>query len=132
MIRALTMLNEHGDTTLVWSPDRDDDMEAIIQKKMDEGCIFYVIEPRFGTREVLRDARHANRNRMLAIRDEDFAKFVGASVPASAGVVSENATPPTAAVVDTPAAPVKTVRRGRTAREVARSESVGMKPRRGG
>lgn len=132
MIRALTMLNEQGDTTIVWTPDRDEEMEAIIQKKMDEGCIFYVIEPRFGTRERLADARDANRNRMLAIRDEDFARFVGASAPTSAASVSENETPPTAAGVDTPAAPVKAVRRARTAREVAHGESVGMKPRRGG
>lgn len=56
---ALTMLNEKGDTTIVWTPDRDDEMEAIIQKKLDEGCTFFIIEPRFGTREKLKQARDA-------------------------------------------------------------------------
>lgn len=124
-IRALTMLNETGDTTLVWTSDRDEEMERIIEQKMAEGCAFYIIEPRFGTREILRDARDASRNRMLAIPDADFAKFVGVS-SASA---SE---PVTAAAVTTPEKPVKGARRAKTSKEVASSESVGVRPRRGG
>ena len=34
-MRALTMLNEAGDTTISWTEDLDDQMEAIIRKKMD-------------------------------------------------------------------------------------------------
>lgn len=117
-LRALTMLNETGDTTLVWTSDRDDEMEQIIARKMREGCIFYIIEPRFGTREILRQAGDANRHRMLAIPDADFAKFVGGTH--------------TIAVVSTPKTPVKSVRRAKTAKEVATSESVGHAPRRGG
>ena len=66
-LRAVTLLNEMGDTTIVWTQDRDDEMERIIEKKMAEGVAFYMIEPRFGTRERLADARDANRHRMLAI-----------------------------------------------------------------
>lgn len=126
-LRALTMLNERGDTTLVWTSDRDEEMERVIQKKMDEGCIFYLIDSRFGTREKLRDPGDANRHRMLAIPDEDFAKFVGGPVDPAAGAEHH-----TAAVVPTPDAPIKGARRAKTAKEVASGESVGTRPRRGG
>lgn len=131
IVRALTMLNESGDTTLVWTPDRDDDMEQIIERKMAEGCVFYVIEPRFGTREKLTDARDANRHRMLAIRDEDFARFVGASAAEETDPRPSEQTP-TAAVVATPDKPVKGARRAKSAKEVAQGESIGVRPRRGG
>lgn len=116
---ALTMLNESGDTTIYWSPDRDDEMEAIIQKKMDQGCTFFIIDQRFGHRQKLTDATEAAKHRMLAIPDEDLRKFVGES---GGDVVT----------LPTPKTPAKTVRKAKTAKEVATAESVGVKPRRGG
>ena len=56
MIRSLTMLNEAGDTTISWSENLDDEMEKIIQKKMDEGCTFFIIAER-GVRYPLRSGR---------------------------------------------------------------------------
>ena len=44
--RSLTMLNEAGDTTISWTPDRDEEMEQIIKKKMDEGVTFFVVDRR--------------------------------------------------------------------------------------
>lgn len=116
-IRALTMLNESGDSTLTWTPDRDEAMEAIIEKKMAEGVSFFIIEPRFGGRMPLKTAAEARNYRALAIPDEDFAKFVEIG---------------NAEVVKTPAAPVKTVRKANSAKEVATSESVGVRPMKGG
>jgi hypothetical protein len=114
---ALTMLNEAGDTTITWTEDRDDEVEAIIQKRMDEGCSFFIIDPRFGHRQKLKRASDAMKHRVLAIPDEDWRAFVGE------GKGELVATPPTAA---------KTVRKARTAKEVAKNESVGIKPKRGG
>lgn len=146
-IRALTMLNESGDQTIIWTPDRDQDMEKIIERKMAEGCVFYIIDPRFGTRERLLDPRDANRHRMLAIVDEDFLKFVtggsdGIPQSISDGAPRHSLPPPrtdveveelpTAAAVKTPSKPVRGARRARTAKEVATSESVGTRPRAGG
>ena len=122
------MLNERGDTTIVWTPDRDQEMESIIEKKMAEGITFYLIEPRFGTRERLTDVRDASRHRMLAIPDADFAAFVGG--PASAP--EPQTEPVTAGLVPTPAAPAKVGRRAKTAKEVAAGDSIGVRPRRGG
>lgn len=117
---ALTMLNQRGDTTIVWTPDRDNEMEAIIEKKMAEGCTFFIIEPRFGTRQKLTRASDAVASRMLAIPDSDFAAFVGAGQAGTSDVVA------------TPAAKPKSVRKAKTAKEVARGESVGIRPRGGG
>jgi hypothetical protein len=54
---------------------------------------------------------------MIAIPDEDFSTFIGL---------------PGATVVATPATKVKTIRKAKTAKEVAKSESVGVRPLRGG
>ena len=120
--RALTLLNESGDRTLLWCEEDDEEMEHIIQKKMDEGMAFYIIEPRaWGLlppkKTLLENFDDALKHRALSIKDADFAAFCGEGK---------------GEVVATPAAPVKTVRRGRSAKEVAKSESVGVQPRRGG
>lgn len=117
---ALTMLNECGDTTIAWTPDRDHEMEQIIQKKMDEGVMFYVIDPRMGTRARLTEAGEANRHRLLAIPDEDMIKFVSSG------------TPGTAAAVATPEKPARNPRRTKNAKEAAKSETVAVRPRAGG
>ncbi len=120
--RALTLLNSSGDQTIVWDERSDDEMERIIQKKMDEGVTFYIIEPRaWGLlppkKTPLESFDDALKHRALSIKDTDFAAFCGEGK---------------AEVVPTPAAPVKTVKRGRNAKEVAKSESVGVQPRKGG
>jgi len=121
-VRATTILNQEGDQTIVWTEDRDDEMEAIIQKKMDEGMVFFVVEPRFfgllpSKKTELTDAAEAKKHRALAIRDEDFARFCGLDG---------------ADVVKTPDAKVKTVRKAKTAKEAAANQTVGVQPRKGG
>lgn len=120
--RALTMLNQSGDTTIVWTEDRDDEMEAIIAKKMAEGVTFFTIEPRFfgllpSKKTRLGHARDARQHRALAIPDEDFARFVEAG---------------SGEAVKTPAAPVAGAKRESDPAKVAKSESVGVKPMKGG
>lgn len=122
-MRRLTMLNESGDTTISWTPDRDAEMEEIIKKKMAEGVTFFVVErkgrpaaqPKRGPK--LEDATSANRQRTLVIPDEDLEKFVSSG----AGTVER-----------TSDAKVETSRVSRDPKEVARSETVGVKQRRGG
>jgi hypothetical protein len=124
------MLNESGDTTIVWTSDRDDEMEKIIEEKMAAGCIFFIIDPRFGTREPLKHAGDALRNRMLAIPDESFAAFVSARAPDDGGTV--RAPTVTATAVKTPDKPARVSRKAKTAKEVATNESIGMRQRGGG
>ena len=117
-MRSLTMLNESGDTTISWSSDLDDEIERIIKKKMDEGVTFFVIE-RDGTRPStpLQDHKDAKKYRALAIPDDDLQKFV------ESGAATLEATPQD---------PITSSRVSRDAKEVAKSKSVGVKPRRGG
>ncbi|MCB1534880.1 MAG: hypothetical protein KDJ44_09180 [Rhodoblastus sp.] len=120
--RALTMLNTAGDVTIIWEADSDDAMEAIIAEKMKAGCSFFIIEPRFGglaapARKPLKDAADARKHRALAIPDEDLSAFVGAGA---------------GALTTTPNVPAKTVRRAKTAKEAAQTETVGVQARRGG
>lgn len=120
--RATTILNEVGDTTIVWTEDRDDEMERIIEKKMVEGIRFFIIEPRFfgllpSKKTALKTADQARAHRALSIPDEDFSKFVEAG--------SGDAVP-------TPEKPVKGSRLSKSAKEVAASQSVGVRPMKGG
>ena len=120
--RSLTLLNESGDQTIVWPEENDAEMERIIKKKMEQGIVFYIIEPRaWGLlppkKTELKNFDDALKHRALSIRDADFAAFVGEGK---------------AEAIPTPVAPVKGARRSKSAKEIAASESVGIKPRRGG
>jgi hypothetical protein len=121
-MRALTMLNERGDVTIVWTEENDAAMEAIIEKKMAEGVVFFIIEPRFGgvvapSLSKLKDAADARRHRALSIPDEHLAAFVGEGK----GVA-----------VPTPDQPVRRTRKTKSAKEAATSETVAVRPMRGG
>jgi hypothetical protein len=116
------MLNESGDTTIIWDEDRDEEMEAIIARKMAQGVVFFIIEPRmFGflppKKTRLERAEDARKHRALAIPDADFARFV----ESGAGDA-----------VPTPPDPVKSIRKAKSAAEVATAQSVGVKPMKGG
>ena len=118
MTRSLTMLNESGDTTIAWTEDLDDEIAEIIQRKMDEGVTFFIVEREHGTRMKLEDAADAKKHRALAIPDEDLRKFVDGGA--------------TATVTPTPREKITKSRVSRDAEEVAKSNSVGVKQRKGG
>lgn len=124
MSRSLTMLNESGDTTITWEEENDAAMIEIIQRKMDAGVTFYMITPRKpGARgrapipKPLKNPVDAITHRSLSIKDADLSKFV----LEGRGTVSPS-----------PSEPLQTVKRAKTAREVATGSSVGVQPRRGG
>ena len=68
-------------------------------------------------RTKLENVDAAFEKRALAIPDEDFAKFVSSGAGEA---------------VKTPAEPVRGARQSRNPEEVAKSESVGVKPLKGG
>jgi hypothetical protein len=85
-VRRLTVLNEAGDTTISWTEDRDEEMEAIIQKKMDQGVTFFIVTRGRGKTLTQRGpkldrAADARKQRALVIPDEDLAKFVEGGLP---------------------------------------------------
>jgi len=121
-LRAVTMLNESGDTTIVWTEDRDEEMRDIIEKKMAAGVSFFIVEPRFfgilpPKKTRVESVDDALKHRALSIPDEDFSRFVESG---------------SGDAVKTPDAPVKGARRSKDAKEIAASQSVGVKPMKGG
>lgn len=123
MTRALTILNQTGDVTVTWDAENDERMLEIIEKKMKVGITFFLIEPRMGgivapdTSKPLKKTKDALKHRALSMKDADFEAMVAEGK---------------AELVKTPDAPVRTVRKASTAREVVAAESVGVQPRRGG
>ncbi len=120
--RVLTVLNEAGDTSISWTSDRDREMESIIEKKMAEGVTFFIVERGRGQTLTKRGPRLENaadacKQRALIIPDEDLRKFVETGLGQA---------------VATPAGKIKKSRLSRSAKEVAKSESVGVRQRRGG
>ena len=121
-MRMLTLLCEAVDVTLSWTEDKDSEMEEIIRRKMAEGVTFFIVERGRGqtlTRRgpQLNHAADASKQRALVIPDEDLAKFVGDGAGQATAASS---------------APIKSSRVSRSAKEIAKSESVGVKQRRGG
>lgn len=125
LARSLTILNEMGDTTISWAPEQDDEMQAIIERKMAAGVTFYIVPQRKpGQRGALRkptkltDPAKAREHRALSIPDADFSKFVlegkgeAIQVPAPEKVTA--------------------AKRAKSAKEVASGHSIGVQPRRGG
>lgn len=123
MRRALTLLNEAGDVTIVWDEADDEKMIAIIEKKLAEGVVFFLIEPRLGglmppKKTALRQADDALRQRAVSIHDEDVARFLETSA--------------TAETMKSPEKPVRARKRSTDPKEIAASESVGVRQLRGG
>ena len=113
---------DFGDVTIVWDESEDDKMEAIIRKKMDEGVTFFIVEPRmFGLllpkKTALKKAREARKHRALALKDPDFATFIEGG---------------SGDVVKSPGGTVNTVKVATSAKEAAKSQTVGVKPMKGG
>lgn len=81
-MRSLQILNEHGDTTLVWTPDKDDEMRKLIKQKMREGMQFFLLVPTsdpLTPSRILVDAHildEAVRQRVVVMKDRDFAQTV--------------------------------------------------------
>ena len=117
---SLFFLFKNRKATISWTPDRDDEVEAIIEKKMAAGCTFFIVQTN-GLRQKLGKAIDAMKHRTLAIPDEDWRSFVG-----------DHQDDGTVALLPPAAKPGKTIKRAKTAREVATNDTVGMKPRRGG
>lgn len=97
-------------------------MIPIIEKKMAEGVVFFIVEPRFfgllpSKKTQLTDANEARKHRALALKDKDFAKLVAAGDVTTA---------------PTPAKAARGTRISRDPAEVASAQSVAVKPAKGG
>ncbi len=124
MRRAMTLTGDGiGDATITWTEDSDDKMIAFIEKKMTEGVTFFLIEPRFegGVIEMGKGAELKPGDdlskRAVMIPDEHLKALL------DLGAVQ---------IVKTPPKRARATRTSKDAKEIAKSESVAVKPLKGG
>lgn len=132
MRRSMTLLNELGDSTIMWTEEHDEFWVAAIQAMMNRGVTFFIIDER-NLRRPLTRAPDARTTRNIAMMDSPGAE-VGVKLlqipgePEASQLIEEGK----AEVVKTPAGAVKTRRRAKTAKEVASAQTVGVRQRKGG
>lgn len=120
VIRTLSFLTGDGDNTYGWEPDDDAWVIPMIQRKMDEGYVFWIIR-RNPIRELkLRTADEAKFTRSIIIKDNDARILFeqGRIGLVASGVVDRG----------------DMIREGRarTAEEAVANDTVAHRPSRGG
>lgn len=131
-LSSTVILNTSGDVTISWTPDEHEDMMRVIQKKLDDGYVFFEIErtKRFfdlittSRKRYIKNAtdlksRQVTIRSMKDIDDRDMAEMLVAGVGAVTSTPNENRE-------------VKTVRPVREARKIVNSHTVMMRPVTGG
>lgn len=90
-----TFLNSHGDITISWGEDDHDSMIEVIEKKMNEGYMFYVIEPKFFglyKKQVVLEKNNINKlnkQKNIVIKDDDLDVFIKQSKQATTSINEE-------------------------------------------
>lgn len=122
---SMTIFNGRGDLTIAWDEADDEAVTAMIEKKMAEGYTFFILEPRLGgmaapAKIPLKRVSDALHQRAVALRLSDGDREI-------AGLIESGKAEPVA----TPSA-IRTKRKATSAKEAAASETVGVRPKRGG
>ena len=111
-----------GDVTLAWDEDNADMMIEIIKKKMAEGMSFFIVTPRLGglirpKRTPVKKSTDLTKHNAVTVSDADFAAMI------TSGVVSAQ---------KAPSGLIETVKRADTPEDAAKSDTVAVRPARGG
>lgn len=121
--RSMVLMNQYGDTTISWDEDSDGRIIPIIEKKMEEGVTFFVLEkPRLmnlfqGKMRKLRNMDQIGKSRKLVMMDEEFAGLLSEGIVQTDKVMEAQTT---------------TTRVAKTAKEVSQNHTVGVRQMRGG
>ncbi|MCZ7862759.1 hypothetical protein O9X98_15395 [Agrobacterium salinitolerans] len=121
-IRAFTLLNNSGDSTITWEKENDEVMRDLIEKKMKQGVAFFVIPPKvmgFIPRPKSRvtDVDEIMKRRSVSVKDEDFAGIIASGL---------------AGITDRPEIDTERAVQCHDPAVIARSQSIGVMPMRGG
>lgn len=91
-MRTLRLLNKDGDRILVWDEDDDQTMISFIQKKMDAGYTFFIvdrnIEPGTEIWKPLKNTTDSTKTRRVSMNDPEAETLVNQGV---AGVAKKSA-----------------------------------------
>jgi hypothetical protein len=121
-IRAFTLLNNSGDSTITWEKENDEVMRDLIEKKMKQGVSFFIIPPKVlgfipRPKSRVEDVNEAMRHRSVSVKDEDFAEIIAAGL---------------AGITDRPEIDTERAEQCHDAAVIARSQSIGVQAMRGG
>ena len=122
MTRSLTFLDETGDTTIVWDEDTEDQMVKIIEEKMKQGFVFYLIKPSRiplipARQKKVRNIKEVRDAGSVIVRDEALSRLF------QSGDISKAANSNETIITET---------RTTDAKRVATGHAVAVKPARGG
>jgi hypothetical protein len=121
-IRAFTLLNNSGDSTITWEKENDAVMRDLIEKKMKQGVAFFIIPPKVmgfipRPKSRISDVDEIMKHRSVSVRDEDFAAIIASGL---------------AGITDRPEIDTERAEQCHDPAVVARSQSIGVMPMRGG
>jgi hypothetical protein len=117
-MRSMALMNEMGDLTITWDADKDDEMAVIIQKKLDQGIRFFIIEP-FNNAQMTQIRTLADiKGRQISVPDEDIEKLF---TEGKVGIFKRLA-----------GTVMNTVTTSANAKQIAQSHTVGVSQFRGG
>lgn len=118
----MTLLDESGDTTIVWDEDTETRMLEIIQHKMDEGFVFYITKP---SRIPLMPSRQVRAKKLAEIKSAGAVVIRDEALEA----LFRNGDIATTEAHNDPLGPVS---RAKTATQVSKNHTIGVRPQRGG
>jgi hypothetical protein len=121
--RFLVLLNNIGDVCISWEADQDTELLTYIQKKIDAGFIFFILDRSFFSlvkrKKAIKSVNEIGKDRKVYLDDAD------AEVLANSNKITING------LVNTQT--VESVKRAKTAQEVVSSGSaIAVRPARGG
>ena len=132
MSNSITFLNMSGDVTITWDDSNREEMLELIRKKMKDGLKFYEIKEvpliKVQYKKKLVSEKRLTEINSVSVKDADAAKLFGDS-DIHAAVEKGVATP---ARLKGDATVHETTKRLDTAEEVVKTNSVAVKPIKGG
>lgn len=130
---AITFMNFSGDVTITWTPEEEAKIIAMVEKKMKEGYVFLIVKPRLlsflGDKTVkMETADDIKKAKGLVVPNATLAAFTKFLDDAD---VAEAVTSGGATLTESVGEGVQT-KKATSAREVARNQSIAIRPVTGG
>lgn len=121
-VNGTLLLNRTGDIAITWEANDDVRVLSYLQKKMNEGYVFFVVDKKFfrlvNRKKRVTDVNKLGKERTIYLDDEDAEALVKDQVVTLTQLESGSN--------------LETVRRAKTAKEAAANTTVGVKPLAGG
>lgn len=130
---SMTLLNSTGDITLTWEDEQEEAMKAMIQKKIDQGYAFFILEPRSGFLKLLgrkkvtiKDVSQIKSNHVTMDTDDETAKILFKEVDFQLGdeLADKLFKSGKVGIANVPQSDYSTVRKTKDVKEIMKSHTV--------